>query len=172
MTNVLVMLGDSLTDWGDWGRLLGRTDVENLGIAGDTTADVLARLDEVEAARPTQIFVMVGVNDLLRGESVAAVEARYEQLLVELRRLCPHAAIVVQSLLPVHERKLEGALKNEVVRALNLRLQALAAKHTVAYVHVAAAMEDAHGDLDARYTDDGLHLNDAGYRVWASAIGK
>jgi lysophospholipase L1-like esterase len=170
MAEALVMLGDSLTDWGDWGELLGRGDVVNLGIAGDTTGDVLARLDEVEAVRPKKIFVMVGVNDLLRGESVGAVEARYEQILEGIRRLCPEAAVTVQSVLPVHERKMEGALKNATVDDLNRRLRALAGKHTVAYVDVGAKLADGRGDLDARYTVDGLHLNDAGYRAWAEAL--
>jgi hypothetical protein len=42
---MVVMLGDSLTEWGDWSALLARGDVENHGVAGET-------LDEVARACP------------------------------------------------------------------------------------------------------------------------
>jgi hypothetical protein len=42
---MVVMLGDSLTEWGDWSALLARGDVDNHGVAGET-------LDEVARACP------------------------------------------------------------------------------------------------------------------------
>jgi lysophospholipase L1-like esterase len=69
----LVAIGDSVTaDRLGWFELLkasldisGRAgvDVVNLGLSGDTTADVLERLDVVETARPTWVLVMLGTND-------------------------------------------------------------------------------------------------------------
>lgn len=69
----LVAIGDSVTaDRLGWFELLkasielsGLTGVEviNLGLSGDTTADVLERLDVVETARPTWVLVMLGTND-------------------------------------------------------------------------------------------------------------
>jgi len=69
----LVAIGDSVTaDRLGWFELLkasleisGRegVDIVNLGLSGDTTADVLERLDVVEAARPTWVLVMLGTND-------------------------------------------------------------------------------------------------------------
>jgi hypothetical protein len=40
----VVMLGDSLTNFGEWGELLDRPGAANRGIGMDTTEDVLARL--------------------------------------------------------------------------------------------------------------------------------
>jgi lysophospholipase L1-like esterase len=69
----LVAIGDSVTaDRLGWFELLkasielaGLRSVEilNLGVSGDTTADVLERLDVVEIARPTWVLVMLGTND-------------------------------------------------------------------------------------------------------------
>ena len=39
-----VMRGDSITDHGEWNELLGREDVINRGIGGDTTYGVLKRI--------------------------------------------------------------------------------------------------------------------------------
>ena len=40
----------------------------------------------------------------------------------------------------------------------------------VVYLDVYAALVDSNGDLNAAYTDDGLHLLGEGYQVWKEAI--
>jgi lysophospholipase L1-like esterase len=37
--------------------------LHNLGVSGNTTADVLERFDLLEAARPTRLLLMLGTND-------------------------------------------------------------------------------------------------------------
>ncbi len=69
----LVAIGDSVTaDRRGWFELLKASielavptgvEVVNLGVSGDTTADVLERLDVIEAARPTWVLLMLGTND-------------------------------------------------------------------------------------------------------------
>src|SRR3954464_460041 len=41
----VVMIGDSLTDGGEWAELFPQQDIVNRGIDSDTTHGVLARLD-------------------------------------------------------------------------------------------------------------------------------
>ena len=43
----IVMLGDSITDEGQWDELLNNSKVQNRGISGDTTDGVLDRLDSI-----------------------------------------------------------------------------------------------------------------------------
>ena len=43
----IVFLGDSITFREDWNVLLGVSDIVNAGVSGNTTDDVLARLDGV-----------------------------------------------------------------------------------------------------------------------------
>jgi acetyl esterase/acyl-CoA thioesterase-1 len=69
----LVAIGDSVTaDRRGWFELLKEAvalaapsgvDLVNLGLSGDTTADVLERLDVLAGARPTWVLVMLGTND-------------------------------------------------------------------------------------------------------------
>src|SRR5215510_8213218 len=94
-----VVLGDSLTERGEWWELHGRP-VANRGIAGDTVEDVRARLGDVVAFEPRVVFVLVGVNDLLAGASPEALATRHAALVVDLCRRLPRARIVVESLLP------------------------------------------------------------------------
>jgi lysophospholipase L1-like esterase len=69
----VVAVGDSITaDRTGWFEMLsasidlaGNRAVarHNLGVSGNTTADVLERFDLLEAARPTFVLLMVGTND-------------------------------------------------------------------------------------------------------------
>src|SRR5215207_538395 len=60
----IVMLGDSLTEWGNWHQLVPEYRIINRGISGDTSSGVLDRLQEVIDRRPKIVFVMVGTNDI------------------------------------------------------------------------------------------------------------
>lgn len=69
----IVAIGDSITaDRIGWfellstsltlaGTVIGR--MINLGVSGNTTADVLERFDLLESARPSHVFLLVGTND-------------------------------------------------------------------------------------------------------------
>ncbi|MCO8273629.1 GDSL-type esterase/lipase family protein [Actinoplanes sp. TRM 88003] len=66
----IVAVGDSITaDRLGWFDLLAHSVgsgpvLVNLGVSGNTTADVLERFDVVEAARPTRVLLMLGTNDV------------------------------------------------------------------------------------------------------------
>jgi lysophospholipase L1-like esterase len=70
----VVGLGDSITaDRTGWFEMLAasiefagtsRAELHNLGVSGNTTADVLERYDLIEAARPSHVLLMLGTNDV------------------------------------------------------------------------------------------------------------
>jgi len=167
----VVMLGDSLTDRGEWWELLGRP-VANRGIAADTIADVRARLDDVVALAPRTVFVLIGVNDLLEGAAPETMARDHAALLGELHRRLPGARIVVQSLLPIRDEVIarDEPLASTTVRRANELVAHGAAAAGADWVDVAAHLTDAGGELDPRYSSDGLHLTGAGYQVWADVL--
>jgi lysophospholipase L1-like esterase len=165
----LVLAGDSLTDWGEWDELLGRP-VANRGIAGDTTGDLAARLDGVIGARPPPtVALMIGINDLLRGDSADATADRVLAIAAELVRRAPASRVIVQSLLPVSA---SDASTNGRIAAVNARLAASAARLGYVYADVAASVRGPDGALDPRFTGDGVHLLGDGYRAWAAALAR
>jgi lysophospholipase L1-like esterase len=167
----VVMLGDSLTDRGEWWELLDRP-IANRGIAADTIADVRARLDDVVALAPRVMFVLIGVNDLLAGATPEAMAKDHAALLGELRRRLPGARIIVESLLPIRDEIVarDEPLTTATVQKVNQLLARGAAAAGAEWVDVAKRLADASGALDSRYSSDGLHLSGAGYRVWADAL--
>lgn len=167
----VVMLGDSLTDRGEWWELLERP-VANRGIAADTIARLRARLDDVVALAPRVVFVLIGVNDLLEGATPEAMARDHAALLAELRRRLPAARIVVESLLPIRDEIVarDEPLTSAAVHRANELLARGAAAAGVDWVDVATHLADTSGELDVRYSSDGLHLTGAGYRAWAEAL--
>ena len=163
----VVMLGDSLTQRGEWWELLGRP-VANRGISSDTVADVEARLDDVVALQPKVLFLLVGVNDLARGVTPEALAARHAALVAELRRRIPETRLVVEPLLPIRDEVVESRGRTSAtIRRTNELLRSAAGAD---WLDLHVKLADANGELDARYSFDGVHLTAAGYRVWAEAL--
>jgi lysophospholipase L1-like esterase len=165
-----VFLGDSLTAGGEWAETFGDPTIMNRGIPGETTRGVLARLDPITAGAPAKVFLMIGVNDLEAGVPVADIVANVGRILAAFAAQAPETAVFVQSALPLRAALFSGPIRNADIAALNRGLEAAAAEHRARYVDVASALTDGAGELDERYTLDGIHLTGAGYAAWKAVI--
>lgn len=165
-----VLVGDSLTDRGEWAEMFGDASLRNRGVAGDTTRDILARLPSIVALRPARVLLLAGVNDLGAGEPVAAIAGRYGAILAALREGVPGARIHCQSVLPVREGLAPKPITNRLIEELNTAIAREAAARGCAYVDVRSALLDEGGQLAAAFTLDGLHLTGKGYTAWAGVI--
>jgi lysophospholipase L1-like esterase len=162
--SVTAFVGDSLTEHGDWQALLPGRDIINFGVGGNTTHDLLDRLEEVIAAAPSTVVVEIGTNDFAWRLPVEEVVENIEAILAELREKLPDAKIVMQSILP---RQPEYA---HIVRNVNEQLERYVPSISCSYVDLWPALADADGGLKPEFTTDGLHLTDAGYAAWFQAL--
>ena len=53
----IILLGNSITQFGDWKKLLNDSSVINRGIAGDNTHGVLTRLNDVIIRQQAKLFI-------------------------------------------------------------------------------------------------------------------
>jgi lysophospholipase L1-like esterase len=166
------MLGDSITDEGEWTELLG-LNVKNRGISGDTTERILHRLDTILESKPKQVFLMIGINDLMNnGKSVTVTLEKYKKILREFQEKTPKTKVFVQSVLPVNNKVyLYWEDNNNVVR-INSGLKNLAKEFNYEYIDIFVLLLDSENNLDTKYTVDGLHLNGHGYLVWKAVLEK
>jgi lysophospholipase L1-like esterase len=165
----IVLLGDSLTAEGEWPEILGRDDVVNRGIAGDTTGRILPRMGRIISGKPRTVVIMAGVNDLWNRVAIPAIVENHRQIIAAVRQGSPDTAIYLQSVLPVNPNLKNFPFGNSDVVELNRQLKSLSAELGVVYLDVHSAMI-ANRELDPRLTLDGLHLNGAGYARWAAHL--
>ncbi len=175
--HLAILAGDSLSLWFPPDLLPVGTIWLNQGISGETSAGLLKRLYIFDNTKPETIFVLIGINDLIRDISEETVLANQREIVRYLRWAHPNAQIVVQSILPHaadgaiwegRERLL--ALSNHRIRTLNRQLAAMAAEEDVFYLDLHPLFVDNEGNLRSDLTTDGLHLSPQGYWVWRSAI--
>ncbi len=160
----VAFFGDSLTYMGDWGSYFPNANIHGLGVSGDTVLDLMDRIDEVKDCAPRKVFIMAGINDLLCGESVETVAARWSAL---LDALGGEYDVYILSVLPVKSFLIADASR---IPALNSRLKLLAEDHHAAYIDIYSLMVDQNAFICDAYTVDGVHLSDAGYAIWAEAV--
>ncbi|MBN2079505.1 MAG: hypothetical protein JW838_11105 [Spirochaetes bacterium] len=164
----IVFVGDSLTDRCEWGELFERHDIANRGIDADTTDGVLNRIGEITRMKPRKVFILVGGADLIIGRKPNAIVKNYARIIRGIRAASPGTTVYAQSVLPTRIRR--APLTPEAIIELNRGIKSLCEESGVRYVDLHDIMTDARGDLDARYTFDGVHLNGAGYQVWRAAL--
>ncbi|CAA9321774.1 N-Acetylneuraminate cytidylyltransferase [uncultured Microcoleus sp.] len=172
-----VLAGDSLSMWFPTKLLPVDRFWLNQGISGETSVGLLKRLQLFDRTVPDTVFVMIGINDLLRGASDEGILDNQRQIIRDLRWAHPKAEVVVQSILPHsgeqatwENRDRLLAIPNSRIRAINRRLKEIASSENVLYLDLYPLFADAEGNLPTELSTDGLHLNDQGYLVWRSAL--
>lgn len=160
----VAFIGDSITANGDWDTWLPGIDAINLAVPGQTSDDVLARLDEIVATAPDEILMLVGTNDLGRRRSVEHLVRNLEGVLVHLRRELPGVRLLLQSIMP---RGVEFA---RAIQDANIHLRQFGATVNAHYLDLWPAMAATDGSLLPELSDDGLHLNAAGYEMWLEEL--
>lgn len=164
----LLMLGDSLVEWGNWSRHLPGVTVINRGIAGEMTEELSARLmDEIDnCPEPDAILVQSGTNNLLMGYMF--FPSIFVTMMKRLRLCYPDKPLILCSLMPM------PAAPIQEIEQVNCEL-----------AKVAASIDNCHFlDLVGPFNDhclpitrpgflaDQVHLSTKGYQVWGEAIGR
>jgi len=172
-----ILVGDSIALWFPPELLPSGKTWLNQGISGETSAGLLKRLKLLDDTDPETIYVLIGINDLIRGELPETVLENSRLIIRDLLWAHPNTQIVVQSILPHsdagatwenRDRLLE--IPNETIRQLNQELRAIAESENAYFLDLHPLFTDTNGNLRLDLTTDGLHLNRQGYWVWRSAI--
>ena len=182
-SNDFVMLGDSLTEGGDWATLFKEwlpegISVVNRGIVGDDAPGIYDRLYQILPGNPKKIFLLVGVNDISHQITSDSVLVDIEKVVKEIVDKCPNTKLYIQSLLPYNYDKciyktMNKQDKTHTIRRVNKGLRKMARKYDLKYIYLYDYFK-APGSLhmDGQFTKDGLHINKAAYKIWANALKK
>jgi lysophospholipase L1-like esterase len=175
VTGRIIFLGNSITEMGNWQKVLNDTTVINRGIGGDITYGVLKRLKDITDRYPSKLFILLGINDIGKDVPDVVIADNYLKIVKEVHSKCPNTKIYVQSVLPLNPtlpRFPQHYDKEEHVLALNKLLKANAQMGNYTFVDIFHLFVDADGRLDSRYTLEGLHLKPEAYVIWTDYLRK
>lgn len=159
----VVFLGNSITNFGVWPDMFecdGQTVVVNRGVSGNFAKEVLTHFDLVIAGKPKAVYLMIGINDVgAQGDIVPSVEC----MLRIAAEVSPDTRMYVQSILPT-----VISSRSNIPTRYNPLLRSLCDRYPNAqYVDVFTPMSKAG---IRGITDDGLHPDWKGYRIWADVL--
>ena len=160
----IVFIGDSITASGRWQEWFPDSDVHVEAAQGDTTDRLVERLPRVVELQPDIIVLLIGTNDFGANRSVEYVVRSIEYFLAMVRRDVPGARTLVHSILP------RGREYSDDIQDANRHLRQYSRTLHAQYLDLwpAFAMDD--GELSAQYTNDRLHLQEAGYEAWLNEL--
>ena len=160
----IVMLGDSITDEGEWDELLNLDTIQNRGISGDTTDGVLERLDSLNK-NIEKVFIMIGVNDIMRGKESDEVYNNYLKIIKIFKD--KKIKVNIQATLYIGETR--KANFNPKIEELNKRLEKYASENQITFINLNPIFAP-NKVLKREFTFDDLHLNGTAYKLWANEI--
>jgi lysophospholipase L1-like esterase len=160
-----VVVGDSLSLWLPAQSLPNSHLWLNQGISGDTTKNILRRVNAFKQTRPDSIYLMAGVNDLRKGESDETILRNLRQIMRQLRSNHRDANIMVQSILPT-----SIGISSERIQNLNQAIELIAYQEKVNYLDLYSRFVSEEGQMASELSTDGLHLNGRGYSIWSSVL--
>ena len=174
----IVFIGDSITDGCALDTYYGALDLAayNRGIGGDTTAGVLKRLDSsLIALEPSKVVLLIGINDINGGVKKEEIIDNYDKILKKISESLPSADVICVSILPLNDdlesyTGISVAKSTETILAVNPEIEKLAEKYGYDFVDMFSVLADEENRLPKKFSPDGIHLSDAGYREYSTVI--
>ncbi len=179
----LLFLGDSITD--NWrtrapelfAQAYGQYQPANFGIGGDTTQNVIWRIEhgELDGIHPKVVVLMIGTNNAgaNTGDEIFAADSKIVHL---IQAKIPETKILLLAIFPRGPRKnRDGTADNYQRRmvdisAANARLATLDDGKTVRYLDIGPKFLGPDGQIPDAIMSDHLHPTLAGYHIWVDAM--
>lgn len=172
----ILVLGDSLTDAFGLSRNqaypalltqklrdadLGKFEVINAGVSGDTTAGGLRRIGKFLDRKIDVLILELGINDAFRGVPISEMHSNLQRIIDRVKAKNPNVQIIIAGMqLPVFD-------SDSYVTAFGEMFAELAEKNSAALIPY--LLEGVGGDPDLNLGDH-IHPNAAGQRVIAETV--
>lgn len=173
----MIFLGDSITHRYDLKKYYDNKNIINQGIEGNTTEDVLERLQTgVYDYNAKKVILLIGTND------IGGQEDPIENIKLIINKIKSHdnsIEIIVESIYPINNTKnskikkdVIGARNNEKIKETNKKIKEICKEKNITYVNVYDELTNKNGNLKLEYTVEGLHISDEGYKKITNILSK
>ena len=160
-----VFLGDSITESYDLEKYYKKLPTVNSGIMGHVTKDILNDLeDRVYKYNPSKVILLIGINDLLYENHDDQISKDIDEITGKIHKELPDCEIYIQSIYPMNNDWYVYASKEEITK-VNNEIKKICKENNFKYLDVYSVLIDDNYQFDKKYTNDGLHPNEEGYKV-------
>jgi lysophospholipase L1-like esterase len=169
----VVFIGNSIFEV--WARYFGAMfpgkPYINRGIGGQTTPQMLVRFrPDVIALKPKVVVILAGTNDIAGNTGPSTLEM-IENNIASMSELAKANGIrvVLASVLPVFVYPWRPSVQQpaQKIVALNAWMRDYARRIGLVYLDYHSAMADQRQGMRGDLSGDGVHPNEAGYRIMA-----
>jgi hypothetical protein len=139
--------------------------ITKMAMRGDINANLPGRIDVLKDRNPRMVIVAMGVNDVL---SLGDFYPRGYEYFLEQASHSVDAEMVLMSISPV---SFESGLfsnsekANRKIIEGNILIQDMSVRYGATYLDVHSGLSE-NGELAKKFTYDGIHLTEEGYRIW------
>jgi len=170
----IVFMGDSITE--EWGNLypefFSGNYYINRGIGGQTTPQMLIRFkpDAIDL-KPYAIIILAGTNDIAGNTGPSTVRMITDNIFSMAELAIAYDIIVVlASILPVYQYPWVDDVLDplSVIDSINSKIKDYVENKGLLYLDYYSSMVDDRKGLKSDYTSDGVHPNEAGYKVMSA----
>jgi len=178
----LLFLGDSITDnWSKaphiWEHYYGKFEPANFGIGGDTTQNVIWRIEngELDGIHPKVVVLMLGTNNSA-SHTAEEIFAADKKIVEMIRAKVPETKVLLLAIFPRGPRKNTNGSTDpwekrmDVINATNAKLATLDDRQTVRFLDINEKFLGQDGKIPFSIMPEQLHPNAAGYELWAEAM--
>ncbi len=160
----IVFTGASTIARGNWSSYFG-IPIDNRAVGGIESTELKNNIEGYVAFKPNKIFISVGANNVLNRHE-GYVVSDLDLIIAKIRAVSPVTKIFIISILPVKDN-----FSNTLIESLNNQIQSLCDMRGVKFISIYSLFKDSSTIINLNYyLPDGIHLNEAGYQVYANAI--
>ena len=170
----IVFMGDSITE--EWSNLypefFSGNNYINRGIGGQTTPQMLIRFkpDAIDL-KPDVIVILAGTNDIAGNTGPSTVRMITDNIFSMAELAIAYDIIVVlASILPVYQYSWADDVIDppSMIDSVNSKIKEYVENQGLIYLDFYSSMVDDQKGLKLDYTGDGVHPNEAGYKVMSA----
>ena len=122
----------------------------------------------MEGYTPKHIVLLIGINNLLQGDTPEDTVAGIKAVTDYLRKVLPDSKVLILGVFPCHEQA--TAPIRAKIRMTNERIKKLADSQNVYFVDIGDVFLKKDGSITKDVMRDLLHLSPEGYEMWADAM--
>jgi beta-glucosidase len=166
-TTKLVFLGDSITEgWSvapSYREHFGKYSPLNLGIANDTTQNVLWRLEHgaLDGTHPRVVVLLIGINNLAGGFTAAQTADGVRAIVASIQTHAPAARVLLLGVFPAR-REVSNPLR-QTIKDANQLLAGLASPGRVEFHDFGSCLLEPDGSISKSTLRDFVHPTPEGF---------